>query len=278
MIDPPLRIVFCTNGGLHGALVLGRLLASPQVRIVGIVLSSRLLRASYGFWRGAFEYWRLSGLAYTAYLWCSTSLANVLLGFSPVLSASAWARRNAIPRCTTRNVNDAGSRAFVERLAPDLLVSAFFNQRIDASPSSLPRLGAINIHPSPLPDFRGVDPMFFATLSRRAELGVSIHRIANEFDAGNVLRRETQPARSDESVFWATARLYDRGGELLVTALEDIAQGERGVAQPAGGRYDSWPTRKQVAQLRRQGGRLVRMRDLLNLFRGRLPRNESRVR
>ena len=278
MIDPPLRIVFCTNGGLHGALVLGRLLASPQVRVVGIVLSSRLLRASYGYWRGAFEYWRLSGPAYSAYLWCSTSLANALLGFSAASSVSACARRNSIPLNTTRNVNSVEGRVFVESLAPDLLVSGFFNQRIDASLALLPRLGAMNIHPSPLPAFRGVDPVFFASLGRSAELGVSIHRIANEFDAGNVLRRETRPARSDESVFWATARLYDRGGELLITALDDIAQGERGVAQPAGGRYDSWPTRKQIATLRRQGGKLIRVRDLLNLFRGRLPHNESRVR
>ena len=149
-------------------------------------------------------------------------------------------------------------------------MSAFFNQRIDEPLARLPRYGAVNIHPSPLPDFRGVDPVFYAKLQHHTELGVSVHRITAEFDAGEILAGETRAAEPDESVWWTTGRLYDRGGEMLVDALDALAGGATGTPQPAGGRYDSWPTSAQVTELRRQGGKLVAMHDFLNILRGRI--------
>ena len=138
MIDQPLRIVLCTNGGLHGALVLDRLLASPRVDIVGIVLSSRLLRPGDGWVRAAFAYARRCGLAYTLYLWCTTSLADVVLRFSPVAPVALQARRRGIPLMATRQVNGPQGLRFVENTAADLLVSAFFNQRIDETLARIP--------------------------------------------------------------------------------------------------------------------------------------------
>lgn len=270
MTESPLRIVLCTNGGLHGALVLDRLLASPRIAVTGIVLSSRMLKPGDGFLRGAFGYARLCGLSYTIYLWCATSLADALLCHASIAPVAKQAKRKGIPILVTRRINDAEGARFVDSAAPDLLVSAFFNQRIDESVATLPRYGAVNIHPGLLPDYRGVDPVFHATLQRRNELGVSVHRIAAEFDRGDVLAREARAADPRDSICWSTARLYDRGGELLIGLLDEIVCGAKGNPQPAGGNYDSWPSSAQVVALRRQGGKLVTMGDLLNILRGRL--------
>lgn len=266
MTDSRLRVILCTNGGLHGALVLGRLLHAPHVQVVGLVRSSRAVRASYGFWRGAYEHVRLSGVAYALYLWCSTSLADMMLGST---STGALARRQHIPVHTTRNANDAASLAFAGQCSPDLLVSAFFNQRIHVPLTTLPRYGAVNIHPSLLPAFRGVDPVFFGRLRQSSESGVSVHRMDVELDAGNILCRETVPPGGDESVFAATAKRYDRGAQLLVDALPAIGAGAPGTPQPPGETYDSWPTSAQVRALRAQRIKLVQPRDLWNLLRAR---------
>ncbi|MGH8693873.1 MAG: formyltransferase family protein [Burkholderiales bacterium] len=235
-----IRIVLSTNGGFPGAAVLDHLHASPGIQLAGIVLSTRILSARYGFLRGAWEQYRRSGLRYTLYLGWATA---------PRLRATS------IPLVRTKDINR--NREFIKQLSPDLLVSAFFNQKIGESIVAIPRCGAVNIHPSLLPAFRGVDPVFYAKLSSSPALGVSVHRISPELDCGNILAQEEFPAAPHESVLAATTRLYRAGAELLIASLDDIVAGARGTPQAGEGNYDSWPSCDQVAALRRKGMRLV---------------------
>lgn len=260
--DPRLRVVLCTSGGLFGALVLRRLLASERLEVVAVVKSTRVLRPSYGWLRGALEQLRRSGPVYAAYLgWATTGAewCGRLYGISPVQLA---ARRRGIPVRASRDVNQLAERESLAGLRPDLLLSAFFNQRLGAPLCAVAAGGAVNIHPSLLPQFRGVDPVFFARLRGAAALGVTLHRVAEEFDTGQVLRQEPVPIAAGASVFAATAALFGRGAELFLDALPDLAAGVPGTPQAAGGSYDSWPTPAQVAALRASGQRLARWRDL----------------
>jgi methionyl-tRNA formyltransferase len=75
---PRLRTVFCTCGGLFGALVLRRLRASDRLEICGIIRSVRVLDPRFGFLRGALAQIRRSGVAYALYLWCTTTLTDWL--------------------------------------------------------------------------------------------------------------------------------------------------------------------------------------------------------
>jgi methionyl-tRNA formyltransferase len=269
MADARVKTILCTSGGLFGGLVLGRLLAGERIQVVGIVLSTRVLRRRYGWLRGAVEQIRLSGIGYALYLWCATSLADLLGRLSPAGSLHSLAKRHGIPVLATRDINAPEGLAFLAGLAPDLLLSAFFNQRLGEAARTLPRAGALNIHPSPLPEFRGVDPVLFARLRGAAHLGVSLHRLTDEFDAGAILARETCPVRPNDSLLKATARLFRKGADLVLANLESITQGFPGEPQPEGGGYDSWPRPAEVRDLRRRGVRLVRWRDLLDLPRGR---------
>jgi methionyl-tRNA formyltransferase len=234
------RLVLCTSGGLPGAAVLRTLLRSSRVKVVGIVQSTRVLSVRYGFLRGALEQWRRSGVAYTAYLGCATLARLPAAG---------------LPVHRTRDVNDDASRAFVERLAPELVVSAFFNQRVG------PWADGINLHPSLLPALRGVDPVFYAFLRGERTLGVTLHRLAPELDAGEIIAQREAPVIEGESVLAATVRLYGLGAALLLDSLDGLRAG--GAPQRPGGDYASWPTRAQVAEARARGVRLVRARDLL---------------
>jgi len=129
--------------------------------------------------------------------------------------------------------------------------------------------GAVNIHPSLLPDLKGVDPVFFARLRGVAPLGVTLHRIVQDLDAGPVLAQARVDVAARDSVLAITARLFERGADLLLDKLDAILAGDPGVAQQGVGSYDSWPSSAQVARLRRAGGALVRATDLRCLSRGR---------
>jgi len=253
--------VLCTSGGLYGAQVLRRLL--DRVALVGIVRSTRVLDARYGFVRGACEQVRRSGFPYSVYLLCATSLWEWLGGRATGGAVPDLAGARGIPLWATRDVNDRAGCEFIEKLKPDLLVSAFFNQRLREAALAIPSCGAVNIHPSLLPDFKGTDPVFHAWLSGARRLGVTVHRMVPQLDAGQILAQRAVPLPADASLFEATARLFDSGAQLLIESLESIEQGNSGTAQGSGGRYDSWPTRQQVAQLRAQGRRLVRTADLI---------------
>jgi methionyl-tRNA formyltransferase len=261
----PVRLLLWTSGGLHCTRVMARLAADPRVQVVGVVLSSRVLGKRDGWLRGVWTLYRRSGLRYLLYLWTATGLAERLARDS----VQARAKAADIPLHVSRDINDPAGLAFVDRCKPQLLVSAFFNQRIAAEVLQRPSAGAVNIHPSLLPDLKGVDPVFFARLRGVAPVGVTLHRVVQELDAGPVLAQAEVDVAARDSVLAATTRLYEHGAEILLDKLGAILAGDPGMAQQGVGSYDSWPSSEQVGSLRHAGGALVRAMDLRRVFSGR---------
>jgi len=66
-------------------------------------------------------------------------------------------RRRAIPSLETRNTNDATGLAFAAAVRPDVRISAFFNQGIGDDLLRVSSIAAVNIRPSLVPEFKGVD-------------------------------------------------------------------------------------------------------------------------
>lgn len=261
-VPTPLRMVLCTCGGLYGALVLRRLRACEQLEICAVIRSSRILDPRFGFLRGAAAQIRRSGVLYALYLWCATTLADwlcVVAGIGAVPTRGA----PGLPVLTTRDVNDAEGLKFLRGCAPDLLVSAFFNQRLHAPALALPKLGCLNIHPSLLPEARGVDPVFQSLLHRASPLGVTVHFMNPEFDTGRILAQRAITGRAGSSVFATTALLFREGAELLAAAIGQLLSGATGSPQCGAGSYQSWPTRRELHTLRARGGALLRFADLI---------------
>jgi methionyl-tRNA formyltransferase len=259
---PRLRTVLCTCGGLYGALVLRRLRACESLEICAVIRSSRVIDSRFGFLRGAVEQIRRSGLRYALYLWCATTLADWLcsvtgIGAVPTRSAAS------VPVYTTRNLNDADGIKFLAACAPDLLLSAFFNQRLREPALALPKHGCLNIHPALLPEAKGVDPVFQSLLHGVPPLGVTVHFMTPEFDAGRIVAQRSIERRAGSSVFATTALLFREGAELLAMAIESVAGGATGSPQGGIGSYQSWPTRGEVRLLRARGGALLHFADLV---------------
>ena len=264
-----LRVVYCTRGGLFGARVLQRLAACEDLEVCAIVRSSRTVHASYGFLRGAAALIHRSGLSYALYLLWATTLTDLLArllsappGASrvPQRPRSGW-RTSKPPTHVTHDLNDPAGLEFLRNCAPDLLVSAFFDQRLKPAALAIPRHGCINLHPSLLPQFGGVDPVLQA-LGRGAPLGVSVHYMDAGLDTGALLAQQALVVAAGASVFEATARLFDSGAQLLCASVGKIRHGDIGASQHDSGSYQGWPTRAQVRQLRATGHSLLRpMRD-----------------
>jgi methionyl-tRNA formyltransferase len=69
----------------------------------------------------------------------------------------------------------------------DLVISFLYWRRIKPSLINLPRLGCINFHPAPLPEYRGVGGYASAILHDKQEFGVTVHHVTEGFDQGDLI-------------------------------------------------------------------------------------------
>jgi methionyl-tRNA formyltransferase len=256
-----LRTVLCTRGGLFGALVLKTLSGCDRIELRGIVRSSRWFNPTFGILRGSVEYIRRSGLSYSVYLVCATALGDALCGLGKLGRVPLLTSRGGLPVHTTADINGPEALEFLRDCNPELLVSAFFDQRLREPALAVAKLGCLNIHPSLLPAFKGVDPVLQARL-QGVGYGVTVHYMTPVLDSGAILAQRDLAAGEAESIFATTAHCFHAGAELLVTEIDRVARGQVGVPQNALGSYQSWPSRSDIRALRAAGGALIRLSDL----------------
>jgi methionyl-tRNA formyltransferase len=124
----------------------------------------------------------------------------------------------------------------------------------------------VNIHPSLLPAFKGVDPVLQARV-QRADFGVTVHKMVPTLDAGEILAQRSMIPPEGASIFETTAILFREGAELLVSQIGRLARAENGTPQESSGSYQSWPTRGELRALRALGGALIRLADFKRMLR-----------
>jgi methionyl-tRNA formyltransferase len=107
----------------------------------------------------------------------------------------------------------------------DLLCVACFPRRLPASLLTLPRLGAINLHPSLLPALRGPEPLFWVFREGLSETGVSVHVLEERLDAGPIVAQERLAVPDGISYAELERLCAERGARLLLEAVQAIASG-----------------------------------------------------
>jgi len=106
----------------------------------------------------------------------------------------------------------------------DLIICADFGRLIPKKILDLPNLGAINIHPSLLPEFQGPTPIPSAILAGVNETGVTIIRMSEKIDQGPILAQVSVELSNSENSWDLEERLATVGLKLLIKALPLIAK------------------------------------------------------
>lgn len=121
----------------------------------------------------------------------------------------------------------------------DLITCCGFPWRLPQALLELPRLGAVNAHPSLLPKYRGAGPNVFGWMFRNdeRETGITVHRMAAAFDTGPILAQERIRIEDDDDVAALTARLGEPFVRALDSGLAKAAAGDPGVPQAGDGFY-----------------------------------------
>ena len=92
-----------------------------------------------------------------------------------------------IPFLREKKINSAEVYEAVRRAEPDLCVIAHFERLIQAPLLSLPKMGFINLHPSLLPDYRGLAPQHWPIINGEKEAGITVHYVDEGTDTGDII-------------------------------------------------------------------------------------------
>lgn len=136
-----------------------------------------------------------------------------------------WASAHCVPFIETDNVN---APDLIERIAshgPDLIVVIAFGQKIGNELVNLPPKGAINVHASLLPKYRGAAPINWAIINGEIETGISIITLAQKMDAGKILAQAETDIGPDETAGQLHDRLTQIAAPVLLKTMDQIADG-----------------------------------------------------
>jgi methionyl-tRNA formyltransferase len=118
------------------------------------------------------------------------------------------------------------ARRLFTGLAPDLLVVVAYGKLLPGWLLQLPRHGAINLHGSLLPRYRGAAPIQWAMANGEQETGVCVMRLDEGLDTGPVFACEKTPIDPDETVQQLSDRLAVLGNDLMKRTVADLLAGK----------------------------------------------------
>ncbi len=139
-----------------------------------------------------------------------------------------WAAGHDVPVAETDNVNSPEMLTRIADCRPEVLVVIAFGQKIGPELVSLGPKGAVNVHASLLPKYRGAAPINWAILRGETHTGNSIITLAEKIDAGDILAQSRTAIGPQETA----GELHDRLARLAAPLLlETLARIEAGTAE-----------------------------------------------
>lgn len=171
------------------------------------------------------------------------------------------AERNDIPYHVVDNYHAPASIELLKSLNADLGVG-FGTNILKENVFGIPRLGTINFHNGLVPYYRGGPPVFWELFNEESELGLTVHWMAAQVDAGDVILQEKVPLVYDNSygidyerfITDYRARLAGKFAELVTRTAGLIARGEapRIKQDPTLGKRYRLPIKSEKDELRRR--------------------------
>ncbi len=147
---------------------------------------------------------------------------GMALSFSPVKEIAI---QHGIDVYQPTKLRDGSFTELIRSLKPDILVVVAYGRILPEDALNIPKYGAINVHSSLLPKYRGAAPVQWAVLNGDKITGVSTMYLAPEMDTGDIIYSES----TEIGEFETSGELFDRlklmGAELLIKTLKAIENG-----------------------------------------------------
>jgi len=230
--------------------------AGLPLEIVEIVLLRNFNESSAAL---AHRLWKLYGTVDMIRLLGRYARARVAEWLGRPRRVEAVAAEHAIPIRHLATINDPAYLRTLGIRGVDVLLSVaapeiFRAAALRAAPHVL------NVHCGKLPKYRGMMPTFWALHNGEREITITVHRMAEQVDGGDVLAEYPVPITPDDSAFDLAVRAKRVAGPAvaqLLARLPTAAAPTPRPVDPALQRYFRFPTRLQALELRAAGRRML---------------------
>lgn len=133
------------------------------------------------------------------------------------------AEQNKIEFIREEDINSGFVKKRLEKAQPDLLVSVHLRKILKKEIFSIPWKGAINVHPSLLPKYRGLSPQHQAIIHGDSESGVTVHYIEEAVDTGKILIQISIPIEKEDYISDFQFKMQEVYKQIVTDAIDRIA-------------------------------------------------------
>jgi methionyl-tRNA formyltransferase len=160
------------------------------------------------------------------------------------------AGERGLPVFQPQSLKDEAARARIAAAQAELLVVAAYGLILPQAVLEATRLGALNIHASLLPRWRGAAPIQRALLAGDAQTGATIMRMDAGLDTGPMLAQQRIAIEAGDDAGTLHDKLAALGARMIVEAIDEVAAGRaREVPQPQNGVCYARKLDRQDAQI-----------------------------
>lgn len=133
-----------------------------------------------------------------------------------------WAVEHGLNVFTPENIKNQDTRDLLSRLSPEIIVVVAYGKILPSWMLELPVHGAINVHASLLPKYRGAAPIQWAIANGETTTGVTTIQMDAGLDTGDILLQESLPILPEDTSSTLRPSLAHLGAELLARTLHGI--------------------------------------------------------
>jgi len=122
-------------------------------------------------------------------------------------------------------IKDNKAIEVIKGIKPDLIVIVAYGKILPKEILDIPKYGAINVHASLLPKYRGAAPVQWALINGEKETGITIQKVFEALDTGDIILQEKMQIEDEDNTLTLTGKLFDVGSKLLIDAIKLISSG-----------------------------------------------------
>lgn len=151
---------------------------------------------------------------------------QILAVFCPIYDNHIHARlqlickKHNIDFYRIHNINSEANETLVKGLKPDVIVVCHFEKILKKNIIEIPHYGCINLHPSLLPNYRGLSPQHWPIINGDTETGITVHFINEGIDTGAILLQHKIKIEPDMHVAGLQIKMLQTYKHIVKDAVE----------------------------------------------------------